>query len=287
MFKLLKWLMASCAILLLVISLYSCGGSGTPAATGTLDIKLTDAATPLYQAVYVTINEVHVHHETGGWEILTSPELALPQTVNLLELVNGVMLDLGIVELEAGHYNQMRLILEDSEGEPDLPENNILGNPHPHFNYLIDADDNDFPLKVPSGGNTGIKLVNGFDIVADRANELVLDFDAHRSIVLKGNGDFGLKPTIKVLETVDNTVSGTVVEADDGPPIDAALISAQIYTPPADGLDPKDEVIVESTTETEPDGTYTLLLPRWKLNGILIMTLLISILLRILKLVSN
>jgi hypothetical protein len=211
--------------------------------------------------VYVTINEVHVHHETGGWEILTGPELELPQTVNLLELVNGVMLDLGIVELEAGHYNQMRLILEDSEEVPELqdpPGNNILGEPHPSFNYMIDADE-EIPLKVPSGGNTGIKLVNGFDIVADRPNELVLDFDAHRSIVQKGNEDFGLKPTIKVLETVDNTVSGTVVEAGDGPPIDEALISAQIYNRDAD--DPSDKVIVESTTETEPDGTYTLLLP--------------------------
>ncbi len=54
--------------------------------------------------------------------------------------------------------------------------------------------------------------MNGFVIVADQANELVLDFDAHRSIVEKGNGNYGLKPTIKVLETVDNTVSGTVDE---------------------------------------------------------------------------
>ena len=262
MFKLLKWLMSSCAILLLVISLYSCGGSGTPAATGTLDIKLTDAATPLYQAVYVTINEVHVHHETGGWEILTSPELALPQTVNLLELVNGVMLDLGIVELEAGHYNQMRLILEDSEevlDSQDPPDNDILGKAHPYFNYLVDADDNEIPLKVPSGGNTGIKLVNGFDIVADRANELVLDFDAHRSIVEKGNGNYGLKPTIKVLETVDNTVSGTVEREEDNTPLGGALVSAQVYNPDAEDL--RDEVFVESTTETTPDGTYTLLLP--------------------------
>lgn len=258
MFRVFKWLMSSCVVLMLTISLISCGGSDSPAATGTLNIILTDAATS-HQAVYVTINEVHVHHETGGWETL--PELDLPQTVNLLELVNGVMLDLGIAELEAGHYNQMRLILEDSEEVPDPqdpPDNNILGKPHPYFNYLIDANNEDFPLKVPSGGNTGIKLVNGFDIVADRANELHLDFDAHRSIVEKGNGNYGLKPTIKVLETVDNTVSGTVQE-EDNTPLGGALVSAQLYNPDAEDL--RDEVFVESTTETAPDGTYTLLLP--------------------------
>jgi len=264
MLRLFKWLIASCALLGLTISLMSCGGSDSPAATGTLDIKLTDDATNQYQAVYVTIDEVHVHHETGGWETLS--ELDLPQTVNLLELVNGVMLDLGIVELQAGHYNQMRLILEDSEGAPapqDPPDNNILGKPHPYFNYLVEVDDKETLLKVPSGGNTGIKLVSGIDIIADQANELVLDFDAHRSIVTKGNGDFGLKPTIKVLATVDNSVSGrVVVEVDNTPtPLEDAFVSAQLYTPPTDGLDPKDEVIVESTTTTASDGTYTLLLP--------------------------
>ena len=246
--------MSSCAILLLVISLYSCGGSGTPAATGTLSIELTDAPGD-YLNVFVTIAEIHVHHETGGWETL--PELDLPQTVNLLELVNGVMLDLGIAELEAGHYNQMRLILEDSEGSPDPQDpqdNNILGLPHPSFNYLIDANNEDFPLKVPSGGNTGIKLVNGFDIVADQANELVLDFEAHRSIVTKGNGNFGMKPTIKVLETVNNTVSGTV-KGEAGSAVGGAFISAQLYDPDAEDL--RDEVIVESTTTTMTRGAST------------------------------
>ena len=258
MYRFFKWLIASCALLGMTISLMSCGGSDSPAATGTLNIKLTDAATPLYQAVYVTINEVHVHHETGGWETLT--ELDLPRSVNLLELRNGVMLDLGIAELTAGHYNQMRLILEDSEGEPDPPDNNILGQLHPSFNYLIDANNDDFPLKVPSGGNTGIKLVNGFDIVADRANELVLDFDANRSIVKKGNGSYGLKPTIKVLETVDNSVSGTVVREDDNTAaVEGAFISAQIYNPDAEN--PRDEVVEETNTVTASDGTYTLLLP--------------------------
>jgi hypothetical protein len=254
MFKLLKWLMSSCAILLLVISLYSCGGSGTPASTGTLNIKLTDAATDRYQAVYVTINEVHVHHETGGWETL--PELDLPRTVNLLELVNGVMLDLGIAELEAGHYNQMRLVLGT---EPDDPA-------HHFANYLVFTEEglNPAELKVPSGFQTGIKLVNGFDIVADRANELHLDFEAHRSIVEKGNGNFGLKPTIKVLETVDNTVSGTVKD-EAGSAVGGAFISAQLYD--QDAEDPRDEVIVESTTTTmtvdagTDAGTYTLFLP--------------------------
>jgi hypothetical protein len=238
MFKILKCLISSFTLLLLVISLSSCGGSDSPVATGTLNIKLTDDSSDKYQALYVTINEVHVHHETLGWEILNSSELALPQTLNLLELINGKMADLGIAELPAGHYNQMRLILGTEPIEP--PE-------HEFANYLVIKEEGletvkNEELKVPSGFQTGIKLVNGFDIVASGATTgVVLDFDAHRSIVQKGNGDFGLKPTIKVLETVDNTVSGTV-ENEDGSAFENAYVSAQISNSPTDGLDPKDEV---------------------------------------------
>jgi hypothetical protein len=259
MFRLIKLLISSCAILLLAISLISCGGSGSPAATGTLSIGLTDAPGD-YLNVFVTIAEVHVHHETQGWETLTSPELKLPQTVDLLDLVNGVTADLGIAELAAGHYNQMRLILGTQPENPGI---------HHFANYLViegeeGADPVVTELKVPSGFQTGIKIVNGFDIVASGATELVLDFDSHRSIVQKGNGNFSLKPTIKVLETLDNSVNGTVQDGV-GSAVEGALVSAQVYTPPSEppaaGWDPADEVAIEGGTSSDADGNFLLYLP--------------------------
>ena len=239
----------------MLMPLVSCGGGGGDGAgTGALELSLTDASTDEYQAVYVTINEVNVKHEGHeGWDIV--PDLDLPQTFNLLELVNGVMADLGVAELEAGHYHQMRLIIENSDAAPETPGDNILGNPHPYYNYLIDVNNMEIPLKVPSGGNTGIKLVSGFDIVNGGATELILDFEAHKSIVSKGNGGFSLKPTIKVVETVENSISGKV---SDGDFLEGAFVSAQVFD--ADN----DEVIVESATltvNTEKPYNYKLFLP--------------------------
>jgi hypothetical protein len=245
------------AVFSLLILLVSCGdgGSGSPdTATGTLKLGLTDAATGNYQAIYVTIAEVQVKKQDdggSGWQTVVTPD----QTYNLLELVNGVIKPLGIGELGTGQYGQMRLILGD---QPDGSEN-ILNESHPYANYLIDSEDNSIELKVPSGYQTGIKVVKGFWINASQATELILDFDGARSVVQAGkSGKWLLKPTIKVLETVDNSVSG-MVEDDGGAPIEGGLVSAQFYDP--DAVDLKNEVLVETTTVSTEEGAYKLFLP--------------------------
>jgi hypothetical protein len=256
MFHLTGRTIAVLAIFTLFIALVSCGG-GSGGGTGTLVLGLTDATTDDYRAIYVTIAEVQVNKaaaeeeedEGAGWQTILTPHT----TYNLLELVNGVIETLGIAELAAGKYNQMRLIL----GE--LPDDslNILGNPHPFANYLIDSEDTEKELKVPSGLQTGIKIVKGFMIYGNQATEITLDFDAMKSVVQAGkSGKYLLKPTIKVLETIVNSVAGTVNDGAD--PLEGVLVSAQVYNPVA--TDVKDEVSTESSTVTSENGAYVLYL---------------------------
>ena len=239
------------------------GGSGTVGGSGdsgigggnigTLSLGLTDGPPPrdTYEAIYVTIQEIRVNHDDKGWETLSGPDLNLPQTFNLLELVNGMIADLGAVELEAGHYNQMRLMLGT---EP-------VGEQHDYPNYLIlKGGDKQIPLKVPSGYQTGIKLVKGFDIVHKGSTELVLDFDALKSIVKAGkSGKYLLKPTIKVIESVTYSVEGYLEENGETQLV-GANVSAQVYDPEAE--DPKDEVTVAARAQSiEPNGYYFMYLP--------------------------
>lgn len=232
----------------------ACGGGGsggsssTGDGTGTLSLSLTDSRTEGLRAVYVTIDRVEVHvadDEDGYWMEVADPD----KTYNLLELVDGVLEHLGTTDLPAGSYTQMRLIIGLT---PDPDAVNVDGNYHEYANYLLfEGDTTQFEMKVPSGLQTGIKLVHPFEIVEGLTLELTLDFDAQRSVVTAGDsGQYLLKPTIKVIGTLDNaTITGSV-DDNYANPIPGVRVTAQTN----DGSSPS----VESGTQTDDLGNYTM-----------------------------
>ena len=256
--KLWVWILLFLPILIFT----GCGGSSSSGGTGTLSLGLIDVSTDEYQAVYVTIDEVQVHLGNAGgkgdgnnWITVGSPQ----QTYNLLELVNGVMAELGATEIDSGKYTQMRLILGL---DPD-DYLNCLGNSHPFPNYVVDKDDDDIhELKVPSGYQTGIKLVRKFEIIEGLTVELVLDFDASASVVKASkSGQYLLKPTIKVIDTVKNAIVRGIVTDDQDLGLEGATVSAQIYDP-----NPEDKVEIYTSTLTDETGSYMMYLEPGRYN---------------------
>lgn len=227
------------AMFMTVLLLAGCGGGGGGSSSGgggigTLSVSLADATTDRFSAVYITITEVQVHQpgtsegDQRNWRPVRMPRT--PMTVNLLDLVNGVLEELGNVQLAAGTYTQMRLIIGAA---PEPGAVNILNQPHPYANYVMDRSTppNSYELKVPSGSQSGYKVVGGFDIIANSTTELILDFDADRSVVEAGNsGQWLLKPTVKIvydyaiIEGLVTTTSGST-----STPLPGVRVSAQMF----------------------------------------------------------
>ena len=256
---------------LLSLAVAACGaGNGDDAQNtrengkGTLAVNLTDASTDQYKAIYITIDEVQVHlggdeNNAANWVSLEMPQS--PVTVDLLELVNGVREDLGLVTLPAGEYTQLRMIL----GHTPDSYSNLLSQVHPFANYLIDQENTVRELKIPSGFNTGIKIVNGFTIQAQETTELILDFDASRSVVRAGKSDnWHLKPTIKVAEESEHVIVQGKITDTAGNAVQGALVSLQNYD--AGATDAKDRVSIQAATLTDEFGYYMLFISPGEYN---------------------
>lgn len=223
------------AVLLLLVSCGGGGGVGGSASTGgtgALSVSLTDSSGCGFDNVFVTIRKIRVHKSSsandsdGGWVDIT-PQGA-PLKVDLLTLQNGVTTGLGVSPLSAGHYTQVRLYLEKNTGAK--------------LNNYVVVGGVSHAIFVPSGFQTGIKIIHEFDVTDGVTEDLVLDFDPCRSIVRSGNGTYHLKPVITaVLMKIAGSITGAVSELSSD-----AVVKAEIGG------------VVIKQTMIKPDGSFML-----------------------------
>jgi Domain of unknown function (DUF4382) len=200
--KVLRW--AGVAGTAAVLAACGGGGGSSSAGNGALRVALTDAPSCGYDHVFVTVEKVRVHQSAsaadseGGWsELAVSPA----RRIDLLDLTNGVMEELGTTQLAAGHYSQVRLVLASNTGSGASSLANAV---QPTGGDLI-------PLDTPSGQQSGLKLQAHFDVAAGQTSDILLDFDACKSIVKAANsGKYNLKPVLSVVPRVNTGIQGFV-----------------------------------------------------------------------------
>jgi Domain of unknown function (DUF4382) len=111
---------------------------------------------------------------------------------------------LGSLPLPVGTYQQVRLMLADNPSNPS-PTN-------PLANALVMTGSTDeVPLSTPSAQQSGFKLKAFFEVQNGQVADMVLDFDACRSIVRAGaSGRYNFKPVVAVIPRLSTAIEGYV-----------------------------------------------------------------------------
>lgn len=247
--RLASWILAAC--------LAACGGGGggiggTGAPMGTVRVSITDAPSCGYDAINVTVERVRVHQSASagdndaGWsEIVLNPA----RRIDLLSLTNGVLQELGQTQLPAGTYTQLRLVLAG---------NNATA---PFANSVVPSNTGvEVALDTPSAQQSGLKLNTHIDVPADKVADVVLDFDACKSVVKRGNsGRYNLKPVISVSTVLSD--AGLRIVGWIAPAIAASSpsVSAQAAGVPVKATVP-DPITGRFVLYPVPVGTYDLVI---------------------------
>ena len=135
----------------------------TPTAEwGIIEIRVTDPPPADVIHAFVTLDNIEVHREGGGWETIDIGENV---TFDLMEVV-GVTEVLGSANVTAGSFTQIRM---------NVPTVDVV--------FVTDNGTDNVTARVPS---EKLKIVKAFEVVGGTKTVLTLDFDGKKSLVLPG-----------------------------------------------------------------------------------------------------
>lgn len=169
----LVWAPVAAAVALGLIAYFVVASVMAPPTvrSGSLEVWVTDAPGDV-QRLDVTVSEIQVHRASDdtagedGWITVISDS----RTFDLIALRDAQEF-LGEEELEAGHYTQIRLSVDN-----------------------VTVNGTEAEIKLPSGE---LKVIGQFEIKADCTTALTLDFDAEASLDYTPQGKAIFQPVVK------------------------------------------------------------------------------------------
>jgi hypothetical protein len=245
-----------------LLPLVGCGGGGSTTSdeTGLLSLAVSDG--PIHDAkkVCITFDEIEFKH---GSEAPFVVELDSAEKVNLLDFQgNNAAPLLFNEELPAGNYQWLRLGVDASLGSNGGAGDTNGDDCDGEGSYLVMNDETVHNLYVPSGAETGLKLVSGFTVPVNGSADFTAEFDLGKSITAPPGlqPDVILKPAIRLVNNVDaGTLTGQV--SDELATVDACEASVYVFddgvTPNGiedGGDDPNDPVATAMLEEVDNAG---------------------------------
>ncbi len=187
-------------------TLVACSDDSVGPGEGRIAVRMTDAPFPLDDVASIDIFVVRVEAKaqatseadaaadveeddaaSDGWIVLAEPN----DDFDLMDLRNGVTVFLGDAVVPEGDYRSFRLIIDTDQSSVTLKDGTVL------------TASSTPSIMFPSAGRSGIKVIMTDAVVVEEGatTDVLLDFDAEESFVLRGNtitqNGLLFKPVIK------------------------------------------------------------------------------------------
>ena len=193
----MRWMLTLTLAVATAVASYACG-ENAPSRAGTLRLLITDAPYSEAKAFLVTFSEVTAHRSEDGWSKLpfAAPDATSSApasfTCDLKKLEKGATATLGVGALPVGHYTMIRVVVSSAK----LFFDNATPEGAPACAANIAAPGTGVDVTIPSGE---VKLNRQFQLAANDASEILIDFDGARSVVETGNNSYRMTPVISIV----------------------------------------------------------------------------------------
>jgi len=187
------------------------GGGGSQGGTGTLKLSITDAPVDVADEVVVQFAGVELKPRGGqAFSIDFVDPAATPpntKTLNLLDYQGTASaLLLPATQIPAGEYEWIRL--------------KVNADPSVEDSYITIGGSR-CELRIPSGAETGLKLVSGFTVGVGAVMDFTIDFNLRKSVVqppgqtadppMCDGQAYLLKPALRMVNNLEvGTITGTI-----------------------------------------------------------------------------
>lgn len=195
----------------LLLALTGCNNGSSDA---TLNLSVTDTPVDGAQSVVIAFTGVELMGPGGQQSFTFASEknidLLQQQGTNSASLLSGAT-------ISAGSYQWIRLDIDAANS------------------YIVTSDGTQHALSVPSGSQTGLKLVSGFTVAEGGVANFVIDFNLRQAITLSNSGGMStymLTPALRLMDMQEvGSINGSAVGtlSIGGTPISATICEPAVY----------------------------------------------------------
>lgn len=177
---------------------------------GQASFEATDAAVDAenISGVYLSVDELQV---VANGQVKNSIVFTEPEVFDLMAYQNGRTRMMGEAELDAGRYDEVRLILTNSAQAWVEFTNNTTQE-----------------ITVPNGSTSGYVIQGDFEVLANGRSQMVMDVDLRKALIKETNGEFRLRPTARLISRAETGTLQGSIDMDDMREADKVVVYAYL-----------------------------------------------------------